>query len=564
MKSAIKIFPIAIVLLINCILGCADFPDEYAVSASIGDIRMKEGAKLSEDGMSYTSAILVDFDIRKNTFNEIKSAIVTIDGKKYDVKDQIDPSKGGTVEIPCTLECNKEVAVGACLKIVEHSFDSQKSLAAHDFIDKIKSTTGKAEQISPCSAVLRVDVNYPWLINTYDYFMLVDKDPFNLSVNSGTGTFKGKTFACIGYNSDLYCPLSSLDANTTYFYQMVRLDNNSRVIYSGETKSFTTTEATAKITTSVNNIELTSATGNVTFDPGNLNGLYTTYNQNKTIGGRMFWYYGKTLEELDSASRKMLNGGMSNITYPYTFSGLDASTKYYYRCDFYIGEGFMCSSGIREFTTQESTASIDVTKNNVFVTHAEIGITLNKGNTKGVISSSGAKSASVRIFYGTSKDNMIEKGTASAYNNDAFDFKLDDLAPNRQYYYEVCYYAGKSLLATSGIKEIKTYSEIAHLPGLKISTIKYDSSSNKVFTITAQRGNVLAFDYRIDPGSNSLKAELAGPQNETILEASSSRSDWNTGSVYYVFPEAGTYTLTLSYYAHSYGHIEVPEILLIR
>lgn len=564
MKGVIKIFGFIInVLLISSITGCADFPDDYAVDASIGEIKQKDNAILSKDGKSYTSAILVNFDIRENSFNKIGSAIVTIDGTEYEIKDQIDPTKGGTAEIPCTLECNKTTSVKAELKIADHRFESQITLAARDFTNHVKCTTGKAEQITPCSAVLYVDVNYPWLIKTTNYYMLINKEAFNLTLNSRIDTFKGKVIRCSVDNTKMICGVSGLDANTTYYYQMVQLDSDSKVILSGETKSFSTIEATAKITTSITGTKLTSATGSVWLDPGNLSGLYTTYDKNKEKGGLMVWYYAKTLEELNSATGQYPGSGTSNITSPYTFSGLDASTKYYYRCDFYIGSGLMCSSGIQEFTTTESTASLNITECKVFDTKAKVGITLDKGNTTGVISSSGTNYATVRIFCGTSKDNLVEQETIAAYYNNTFNFSLNNLNPNQKYYYVARYYAGKCLLGSSEIKEFITYKSSDHIGSLDVSTTTSHSSSSKIFKVTAQKGSVLAFNYSISQGSNSLDAKLSGPINETILHAASTRDDWSTGSVYYVFKETGTYTLTFSYSTGYYAHISINEILLM-
>lgn len=563
MKNVIKTVAfIIIVLSISTIIGCSDFPDQYAVDASVGEIRMQDDAKLSEDGKSYTATILVDFDIRENTFSKLSSAIVNINGNEYDVVDQLDHKLGGMAEITCTFESNRTISVIATLKVATHSFGNEKRLQPKSFANDVKLSTGKADGITPCSAVLSVDANYPWFIMTNNFYMLVSSEQFNIPVDAKIDNFNGQVLRCTfktGSDYDSYkieCPIKGLHANTSYYYQMVRLDSNSKAVAVGETKSFKTTEATAKINTSVASLTLTRAMINVTFDSGNLNGLYTS-------DWNVVWHIGESLEALEASSGSQL--GFSKIIYPYTFTGLNATSKYYYRCDFYIGEGLMCSSGVKEFTTSESTASLDITKNELFDTYTKIGVTLVKGNTTGVISSSGSDYASVKLFLGESEDEMSLNQTISAYGYNAFNFYLKDLLENKKYYYKVCYYAGNSLLASSDVLEFTTYKsvDITNLGSLGISTSKNHSSGSRQFSINARKGSILAFDYSINQGSHSLTANLTGASDVSLFRAQSTSLNWETGSLYYVFTESGTYTLTLDYSAGYYATINVPEIKFI-
>lgn len=559
MRNIIKIIAFTIIALsIGAITGCTDFPDEYAVDASVGEIRMKDDAKLSEDGKSYTATVLVDFDIRENTFNKISSALVYIDGAEYDVTGQLDPNTGGTAEIPCTFEVYRSVSVTATMNISTHSFENVANLQSPSFANNVRLSTGNADGITPCSAVLHVDANYPWLIGNQNLYMLVSQNEFNVPVNAKIDDFNGQVLRCSFrygpdyYSYDIDCKVKDLNANTSYYYQLVRLDPYSKIVFAGEVKSFKTAETTAKINTSIGNLGLTSATINITFDSGNLNGLNTS-------DWNIVWYIGVSQNALQAHTRS------SRIGSPNTFNGLNAKSKYYYRCDFYIGKGLMCSSGIKEFTTSESTASVTVTQNELFDTYAKIRVSLDKGNTTNIISSSGSKYASVKIFCGESMNNMLLKGTTGAYSSDTFDFRINDLLESKKYFYKVCYYSGESVLASSEVLTFTTYksSVIQNLGSLEIDTWTTSSSGNKQYNINARNGSVLAFDYSIDPGRNSLDASLTGAANVSLLDACSSSSDWKTGSIYYVFTKEGAYTLTLNYSANKYGHIKVPEIKFI-
>ena len=82
MKNVIKLLAFTIaVLAVSILNGCTDFPDEYAIKVSIEEISLKDDAELSEDGKSYTTTVLINFNIIQNSLNEISSAIVNINGE---------------------------------------------------------------------------------------------------------------------------------------------------------------------------------------------------------------------------------------------------------------------------------------------------------------------------------------------------------------------------------------------------------------------------------------------------------------------------------------------------
>lgn len=557
MRNIIKIIAFTIIALsIGAITGCTDFPDEYAVDASVGEIRMKDDAKLSEDGKSYTATVLVDFDIKENTFNKISSALVYIDGAEYDVTGQLDPNTGGTAEIPCTFEVYRSVSVTATMNISTHSFENMAELFPMSFANDVKLSTGMADDITPCSAVLHVDANYPWLIENNNIYMLVSSAQFNMRVNDKVDNFNGQVLQCTlrtGYDYDSYnidCSVKNLNANTSYFYQIVRLDSDSKVVYVGETKSFRTIEATAKINTSMDGLGMIYANVYAYLSPGNLSGLYTS-------DWKLVSYLGESPEDLQKYSVVNINRSPYNVYN--MFSGLNASSKYYYRFDFYIGDGFMCSSGIKEFTTYESTASLTVSGSEIFDTYAKIGVTLDKGNTTTLFD---LNKATVEICYGESKEQMLSKEQILVNNSKSLTFNLNDLHENMKYYYKVRFCLNGSVLASSDVLEFTTYksADITNLGSLEIDTWNNDSSGKKQFNVNARKGSVLAFNYSINKGDHSLSAQLTGASNESLLQANASRTDWKSGSVYYVFTKTGTYTLTLSYTAHHYGEIKVPDI----
>ena len=236
MRNIIKAIAFSIIALSICsIAGCADFPDQYAVDASI-EIYLKDDAKLSEDGKSYTSTVLVDFSIRENSFGKISSAIVTINGEKYEVIDQLDSQKGGFAEIPCAIESKNSVNIVATMKLSSHTYENKKSFPPKSFANEVILSTGDADNITPCSAVLNVKANYPWLIDEADAYMLVSPVQFNLPVNAKIDTFKGIVGKCnyyVGKDYDdyrMHCLTKGLNANATYYYQLVRLDSNSKVV----------------------------------------------------------------------------------------------------------------------------------------------------------------------------------------------------------------------------------------------------------------------------------------------------------------------------------------------
>lgn len=565
MRNIIKAVAFSIIALSICsIVGCTDFPDQYAVDASVGEIKMKDDAKLSDDGKSYTSTVQVDFTIRENSFGKISSAIISIDGENYDVVDQLDPQKGGVAEILCTFESRESVSVVATIKFASHTYENNAILQPKSFANEVKLSTGDADKITPCSAVLNVKANFPWLIDITDAYMLVSPVQFNLPVNSKIDTFKGIVGRCIRYvgndydDYSMYCVTKGLNANTTYYYQLVRIDSNSKVVLAGETKTFKTAETTAKLSTSIANIGLISAKVNVTFDSGNLKGLYSS-------DWNVIWRIGESIEELESSAGSKL--GASKVTSPFTFTELNAETKYYYRCDFYIGDGLMCSSGIKEFTTAESTATVDVESNEIFDTNGVFNITLDKGNTKNLIAPSAPSPyyATVRILCGETKDKMEIKGTVSAYYSNNFTLYLNDLCENKKYFYKVCYYAGNSLLASSEVLEFTTYrsADITDLGFLNIQTWNNTTSGKKQYTFSVRKGSVLAFNYSINQGGHSLSAKLTGASSVNLFNVYSSSTDWKSGRVYYVFSKNGTYTLLLDYSLHTYGYVEVPKIKLI-
>lgn len=571
MKNVIKLLAFTIaVLAVSILNGCTDFPDEYAVQVSIEEISLKDDAELSEDGKSYKATVLINFNIIQNSLNEISSAIVNINGENYDVKNQITASKGGVAEIPCTFKSQAPINVSATLTIAKHTFDKQTEISPKEFADKVHLNTGNANNIKPCSAVLHVDANYPWFVNINDIYILISTEPFNIPINKETNKFKGNIISCSRMEGNfddyqIYCNANGLNSNTTYYYQMVRIDpSNSKVIQAGETKSFKTSEVTAKITTSISKTNITSANVDVTFTPGNLAGLYTKDNSN-TTGGRMICHMGKSLKDLENSTGILLNSDYTNVFYPCYLSELDASTKYYYRCDFYIGEGLMCSSEVQEFTTVKSTATLKISNTEVFDTHAMIRCELDKGNTKNIISSSGTNTAQIKLFCGESKNEMPLISTDNAYSNNDFCIGIVDLQENKKYYYKVVYYAGNSILSQTDILEFTTRksSDITNLGSLDVETMNSYSSSHKYYTLVARKGSVIAFKYTINQGGHSLSAQLSGRSSITLLNTHGNDNNWKSGSIYYVFTEAGSYTLDLSYSLHKYGHIQIPAITFI-
>lgn len=549
---------VLLVATTSIMAGCTDFPDEYGVDVHITGMGIGDKVQLSEDGKSYTTTVRVHYEIQ-NSYKEISSAIVRINEDEYDVKGQLDPSTGGVVEIPCILKTNLETPVYTEVTIAGHKFESSRQLSPVRFSDKVTLATGKAEKITPFYAHLNVEANFPWLIDNNDIHMLISTESFNLPVTAKASGFNGKVVQCtLRAGADLedysvYCDVYGLNSNTTYYYQMVRMNSSdSSLVKVGETKSFKTTEVTAKITTSISDIDFVSATGNVTLDPGNLQGLYTTYANNKTTGGIMIWYIGKTLEELEASKGSTLGGGTTNIFYPMYFSGLEASTKYYYRCDFYIGEGFMCSSGVQEFSTKESTASWKKTNELVFDDMAMFDFTLDKGNvarTKYDTSTSGGL-----IYCGESIDKMERQQVV--YDKESFRFVLRGLKPNTKYYYQIHYapsgFYNFPVVGKSDVMEFTTASESAVTTtqvGEWLEDIQ-SSSLTQTFTIDVNEGDVLDFEYS---ANGRFEYEYIVKWTVTagiFTQTSSIETIWNAtftkdsqGTVSYKFKRSGQYTL---------------------
>lgn len=69
--------------------------------------------------------------------------------------------------------------------------------------------------------------------------------------------------------------------------------------------------------------------------------------------------------------------------------------------------------------------------------------------------------------------------------------------------------------------------------------------------------------HSINQGGHSLSAQLSGRSSITLLNTHGKDYDWTSGSVYYVFTEAGSYTLDISYSLAKYGHIQIPAITFI-
>ena len=93
-----------------------------------------------------------------------------------------------------------------------------------------------------------------------------------------------------------------------------------------------------------------------------------------------------------------------------------------------------------------------------YETHAYVHVELDKGNTTSIISPFTDSDAfpMVKVFCGTSKDNMTYANGSNALNINTFLLSMDKLTKNTKYYYEVRYYAGNSILASTGVAEFTT------------------------------------------------------------------------------------------------------------
>lgn len=459
MKNVVKLFTFVItVLCLSTITGCADFPDEYAVELYFTDMTIKDDAVLSQDGKSYKATVLLGVDIKANTLNDISSAIVTIDGVSHDVKGQINPSKGGTIGVPCTLEPKKSISVSASVKIADHEFKTSETLNPYNLGDLVKIATGRAEDITPCSASLCVDADYPWLLNSNEFHVLVKNEDFNVPLNASLDKFDGQVINCTydGNKQKLIGHVSRLAANSIYYYKVVRMTSSiAGIQFVGETKSFKTEEATAKITASVSDIDVTSATAKITFEPGNLKGLYSTpYDYMTRTGGVIVEHKGKSLEELEKSGGSFRGDGMYLSSY---LTSLEPGTTYYYRYDFEINGALMCSTGPLSFTTPASTASVTLSKYIIYDTSAYLKISINKGNTANYFSKNGAY---LILYYGESENNLNSQTHIVFYRDDPTDItpRLTDLRKNTKYYCKAVYYSSYkgSVLAESKVIEFTT------------------------------------------------------------------------------------------------------------
>lgn len=567
MKKYFKLLVlVTMIFSFYAIHGCTDFPDEYSVDASVGEIWIQDKAELLEDGKTYTATVAVEFDIKENSFEKIQSAIVNINGGVFDVTQQLDAKIGGVAEVNCVLKTDQKVQINADLTISTHSFSKTEGMDPPSFENAVKLSTGDVENVTPCSAVLHAEANYPWLITNYNIFMMVSSEEFNIRPNeevsekwpvSGYGRQLLPCSVSINRNTYEYnidCTAKGLNQNTMYYYQMVQLDSNNRVVSAGDTKSFKTTEATAKLTAGIESLSMRYCQNNIALQPGNLSNVFTS--DWKLVG-----YVGKSPDALQSCCVIKLQGK----TYTYNFlRGLDASTTYYYKYEFYVGDGYICSSDVQEFTTSTSTAVLNFESCNPLTNSAVINVSLKRGNTTTEMFDDDIAEVSIR--YGESIDNMTLQQSQVVKSDCTIAFNLNELHDDRTYYCQALYSLnGRSVLGSSRVLEFKTLKSenTMSLGSLNIQTWGNNSSGSKQFSINARTGSILSFKYLMNPGDSWLSAQLTGSSNISLFSANSSRYDWKSDEVYYVFKESGSYTLTFKYSAGRYSSIEVPDISFI-
>ena len=382
MKKVIKLFAVAIIsVIIGSIVGCADFPDEYAIEAKI-EISVKDTVMLSEDGKNVKSAVLVHFDIEKNTTNQITSAIVTVQGVDYDVTDQLNPSVGGVVEIPYTVEYyNTSVTVDATLDILGHEYYASERVK-NDLSNLANITTGTATSITPCSAVLNTEVRYPWLVNTSaSYWIFVSPDFsndysqlanqfFSMLVNQASaqygsidiginyvlsslsafdylyGSYPFSVFRCSYSNSKMKCTATGLAQNTKYNYQLIRLDrvgNGVQVVYASDVKSFNTEISTASLSTNCSDVYYNCLTLNVSLDKGN-----TSECVSSSGVAKLYFYFG---ESESSLVLKSTADAYKQDSFVFQINDLKDNSKYYYKIEYLIGNRILSTTGIQSVTT---------------------------------------------------------------------------------------------------------------------------------------------------------------------------------------------------------------------
>lgn len=570
MKSIIRLFVFVInVLLISSITGCADFPDDYAVDASIEINR--ESIKLANDKKNYNEVIVVDFRINKNSFDDIAEAYVEIGEKVFDVRDQVDPHTGGKVEITNTSSTYGTRKVRAFLKVATHAVTKEINIdvKSDDFVEL---ETSDASNVTVFSATLSALVNNSNLVSYDNICILAHDGPIDFKVGEQTPQNEygywnvPHVLKCRLDGNKYKADIEGLEPDKVYYYQVVRLGYNPttgmyNVIYSASPKQFKSATSTAKVDAE-SRPGMFDATISATVDPGNTADVKINESY-KTID----LFAGTDPEALSKIGTFSENSIVINSLTP--------GTKYYYevryRCcasgSYY---SVIKSSGVKSFTTESTTASISSNADDINDFEATVSGSFSEGNMPSYMTQSG-HSYDLYLYYGKSPEDLHYRQYQERNStNESLVYKLSTLDPSTTYYYKIACHltlqdATKRYYIQNVVEsEVKSFStgcssvtETHTYPNWVSTNEKPGDKSSVTYSINAKAGSILAFDYTDNFNDYyDFTVQLSGAANMTLHP--------EQGRFFYKFTKTGNYSLNLTFWCRYWDHparnIEVTNI----